>query len=231
MIEILFIMGVILPCVTITSLIADQIWDSGAYGLSKIKRSRDRTRWLATLPNAVRTSVDGLEKSAQSRWLKVWNSYIETRIKKSNLKIDTFTYTIIIFVLAIAGILVGLAIFKNITIASIATITFILVPLQIIEKAAYKYDERIENQLPLAIQLFVTELEGTNNVREALARAAKGVNYPLRSHLNQCVRDLGVSRMPEKAFYTLGTKINSQILFCNLEQSPLTQNLACNYAN
>lgn len=192
-----------------TTLILNSLWGAGEKVAGKIAAARRRNRNLASLPDVIRKALEQREKPRQARWLETWNDYASSRLAKTGWKVSSYALFNLTVILGIAAITIGAIVFKNIAITTVVAMSCMSLPIQILNWAAQKYDRKLVEQIPLAIQTFVAEYEGVKNIREALNRTAQSTGYPLKKCLEQCMRDLAASRVPQDAFKKLAASISN----------------------
>lgn len=205
----IYLAGIAISFVTVAALILNAIWDTGERAAKKIIVRQKRASNLASLPEAIRKALEQREKPRQARWLESWNNYTTAKLAKTGWKISSYALFNLTVVLGLAGITLGAIVFKNIAITTVVAMSLMSLPVQVLNYVAQRYDKKMAEQMPLAIQTFVAEYEGVKNIREALSRTAKSTGYPLRKCLDQCIRDLAASRIPDEAFKKMALSINN----------------------
>lgn len=205
----LYLAGIAVSFVTMAALVINTIWNAGERAAKKVIVRQKRASNLASLPEAIRKALEQREKPRQARWLESWNDYTTAKLAKAGWKISSYALFNLTIVLGLAGITLGAIVFKNIAITTVVAMSLMSLPVQALNYVVQRYDRRMAEQMPLAIQTFVAEYEGVKNIREALSRTAKSAGHPLRKCLDQCTRDLAASRIPDEAFKKMALSINN----------------------
>lgn len=158
----------------------------------QVRERRRRRSLLASLPEVVqRVAAEG--RGGRLRW---WDDYVGPRIAAAGWSVRPA---------ALLGATVGLAAFgtglalwlsRDIFVAAASAVAVFLVPLSYLNLAVQKHEQRILEQLPVAIQLFAVEFEAAKSVREAMLKASEGVDNPLRQYMRRCAYDLAAGRHP-----------------------------------
>ncbi len=208
----LYLLGISLPFITLFLMIVNII--SNIFGSTKQKTiaKRKRQRMLEQLPDVVRQSFEAGQPTAKgtSRLLKNWHKLLSQKIKKTGWKVRPFTFMALSFMLAMFGLTVGMLFFEDIvmTIAIVAVLNFF--PYLILNWAAQKQEQKVMNQLSVAIQLFAVEFEMNSDIREAMLKASRGVKKPLSQILERSAQELAASKRPKDVFVKLSNRLNNE---------------------
>lgn len=162
----------------------------------KVRVRRNRSAMIASLPGVVREKRFPLAERQGGQL----ETYLKGRIDRAGWGVSP--RSLILFSagsMLLAPALVALAFHSVYVVVTVALLVFFL-PVTILNWAAGRYENKVINQLPAAIQLFAIEYEMTRNIKESLNRAAQGSGEPLKGCIEQCVKDLGVGTIPSLAF-------------------------------
>lgn len=205
----IYLAGIAVSIIVVSSLFLNFLWNKGEKAVGEVIASRRKRKSLADLPDVIRRALEQKERPRQARWLETWNDYASSRLAKTGWKVSSYALFNITVILGIAALTLGAIVFKNIAITTVIALSCMSLPIQLLNWAAQKYDRMLVEQMPLAIQTFVAEYESVKNIREALNRTAQSTGYPLKKTLDQCLRDLAASRVPQEAFKKLAASINN----------------------
>lgn len=205
----MYLAGIALAAGTLSYVLLNRLLSAAETAVGTLQSRRRREHFLSSLPEAIRRAVEQKHKPHQPGWLEGWNQYASGRLAKTGWKISSYALFNLMVILAIAGITTGAILFRNIAISTVIAMCLASLPVQLLNWAVQKYDKKLVEQVPLAIQMFVAEFQAVKNLREALERTARSTGDPLRKHLEQCVRDLATGKRPYEAFRGLAESVDN----------------------
>ncbi|MCL6560110.1 MAG: hypothetical protein K6U74_15230, partial [Firmicutes bacterium] len=201
--EYAYLLGFVLPCTAVAAYVLEAAWHAGEKVQKKAQALRRRKELLASLPDVVRRAHEKQDKGHLY-------SYFDRQIKRSGWKISPVALITLSAVLAAAGAATGLFLLKNMAIAVTTVVILVFVPLLMLNWAVQKYESRVLQQLPTAIQMFSVEFEMTKSIPEALSKVSESVGEPLKKHLAQCAKDLTAGRNPRIALEKLSGNLSCE---------------------
>lgn len=152
-----------------------------------VERGRKKDR----LPAAVRRALKMKMKDEElPEWLEGWLEHIDRRIKKSGIKIPVGRYVTGMFLGAVVGTTVGLAVLKNVSVAVILGLSAFLVPDVILVGYMQKKRTKMIEQLGNTVKIFAAEFKDTPQVGHALKQTARRIPPPLGDVLSNTCREI-----------------------------------------
>lgn len=223
--ELICLAGMAVPFVVITAIVIESIWRTGErFAIQKKRRAQ-----IAYLPEAVRMTVAG-RKEKKKTMLHTWSDYTGQQIKRAGWKISPAMLAFISAMLALAGMAGVYSLTGDLMMTITSAIMLIFIPTLLLNWTIQKHDQRIIDQLPIAIQLFSVEYQIVKNIKESLQRASKAVGKPLNKYIDQCARELGSSRPYREVFQRLAKNLNceygrlwAQMLFASTEDATVVK--------
>lgn len=224
--EQIHLLEVAAPIWVATILLIQVAWQAVEAVSSRAKNRRARMAAVAELPEVVRNSIAG----GKGGWFQAWNAYTGRQINRVGWKIGPGPFLFLSVTLAMLAMVATFWVSRNVFVTIAVAILLIFIPSQMLSMALQRQEQRVLNELPVAIQLFVVEYDATKNIREAMSRTAEAVGNPLRKYLVRCAQDLGAGRRPREAFSKLAADLDcdygrlwTQLLLASTEDATVVK--------
>ncbi len=203
--EYIFFSGLIISVAFIIYLLLDYSLCVAERHRKEFVTKQNRVKILNSLPEAVRRAKEPIKEHGR---LSKWNENISRQINRTGWRrVNVQIFNGACVSLSFVGMLAGLYLFRDISIAITITMLLGSIPFMVMSWANFKYDQRLLSQLPLAIQVFATEFSITKKLRDSLERVANNTTSPLKEYIEQCVHDLTSNRYVGESLKTLADNL------------------------
>lgn len=193
--EHLYFVGVVVAIALLVFAISDYVHGLIQGYRKKYIVRKNKKQILELLPEVVRKAREPVKTGGH---LNAWNEYMSHQIERTGWKNMSATmFTVICLLMSFVGLVFGLFVFKDASVAITMTLLSGSIPFLIMSWANSKYEQRLLSQLPLAMQTFAAEFTVSKKTREALEKTAKTADSPLKGYLEKCVQGLIVNRYAE----------------------------------
>lgn len=183
---------------------------------SVITRTRITQRLLASAEAVRQTQVH-----AAREWLRVWAERAGPKLEEAGWSLSPLVYLGALAVGALAAFTLGVGVLNNpIAGAALGAVT-VLLPDELLTRAASAKRARLIRQLPATIQIFYAEFADGYNVRQALQATANRLPQPMRSVIQRTARQLQSGVPADEAFAALADALPTEYgrLFAQLLRS------------
>ncbi len=207
--DLMFLLGIALPVMVVASFLLESVWKTGLKVQERTNARKNRKAQLARLPGVVRKSFETPQRKRTGRYNYLHN-FTGGQIERIGWKIKPSTFITLSLAVALLGMTIVFTFSRDIILTITSAIIIVLIPFMVLNWATQKHEQKIMDQLPTAIQLFSIEFEMTQNIKEALERAAEGVGKPTDKYIKLCAKNLGASRPAKETFDKLAKSLNCE---------------------
>lgn len=218
-----FLAGIVLTASTIIAIIVDGLYNIGKQLNRRAVAKRNRRTAIASLPAVAKRAVAARKRSS---FLSTWNDYTEKQITRAGLKIRPAQLTIIAALLVCLGTPFLYFLSKDLILTFVTGLVLASIPILYLNNAVQRHYFKINEQLPVAIQLFTVEFEIAKSIPESLMRCSKGVETPLSKYIEQCASELMAGKNPRDVFQKFADNLGceygrlwTQMLLASTEDS------------
>ncbi|WP_133163954.1 type II secretion system F family protein, partial [Desulfocucumis palustris] len=117
-------------------------------------------------------------------------------------------YIPVALLLSAIGFFMGYFYLKNIVAAFALVLAAVYLPRQVFSSSRQRRIEKLQKQLAPVASLFGAEFSSNPQVTRALEATARNAPQPIKSVLEQCIRDIKAGFDPDTAFHRLGKNLN-----------------------
>jgi Flp pilus assembly protein TadB len=202
--EYAFLLGAAVPCVVVSIYILEGIWKGWERVSKRVGAFQRRKRMLASLPEVISRAYEARGNRNQLY------SYLDSQMKRIEWNIQPAAFLVLSVTTAFAGLATGLFLLRNIASAVAIMVIAVFVPFLVLSWKVQKHEQRVLEQLPMAIQLFTVEFEMTKSIAQALARVSEIAANPLKRYLSQCAKDLTAGKQSARVFNKFSSDLNCE---------------------
>ncbi|WP_133163955.1 type II secretion system F family protein, partial [Desulfocucumis palustris] len=163
-------------------------------------------RTLRAMPMGIQKAI-GKNKAVRNKDLA--DIYLQ-KIKQFVMStgVPAAIYLPVALLLAAVGFFMGYFYLKNIVAAFALVLAAVYLPQQIFSSSKQRKIEKLQKQLAPVASLFGAEFSSNPQVTRALETTARNAPQPVKSVLEQCIRDIKAGFDPDTAFHRLGKNLN-----------------------
>lgn len=200
----IMLIGLSLPVIVVSVYLFGRLRSSIEQIQKKAEARRRRREAITRLPEVVRLSLETKRSLGNT---DRWSNIVATRVEQSGLPINVAVFIAAVIFLVGVGLVIGLLLLKNVLMAVAIVVNLVLLPFLLLSWSTQRQQQKMMEQMAVAMQLFAVEYELNKSIESALRKCANSLGNPLKKILESCANDLAASKPPREVFQRLANRL------------------------
>lgn len=165
--------------------------------------NRNKERWMVDIKSN-RFVLHGKDN------ISIWVDTVDRRIAESGLKLKTKSIILFNMLIAIGAFFMSLKLFNNFVASVFFGAIFFIIPEYILFLYESKREMKIEDQMVVAIRIFVSEFLKTKNIEKSFSEVSTKVPDPVGGYFADAYMDILTGHTFNSAVARLATRVNNE---------------------